>query len=156
MMNSIMPDTQAGGDFQLLSVLTNPLVDRIVQLDPAVIECWSNPVCNSSLLNASLIREYCSSINTTIDLTQTRTDPLGRMISPIARGSNLVQNPTKCRSHTIILLSYYIWIYVNEFWYFKAILYSPVHHWAMQPLELLYWSAHLLFYADVWCLLWRF
>ena len=101
MMNSIMPDTQSGGEFQLLSVLTNPLVDRIVQLDPAVIECWSNPVCNSSLLNASLLREYCDTRNITIEMVAKGFDDMGRLVAPVATGSKLVQNPIKCMPYTI-------------------------------------------------------
>ena len=97
-----MPDTQAGGEFQLLSVLTNPLVDRIVQLDPEVIECWSNPACNSNLLNASLLREYCGVSNSiTIEFTQTRLDTMGRMIAPIARGSKVVENRVKCKTFAL-------------------------------------------------------
>lgn len=61
----LIPDSQSGGEIQLLSVLTNPFVDLIVQLNDTVLDCWANPNCTEAD-DASLIKEWCGARKTEI------------------------------------------------------------------------------------------
>ena len=59
-MNSLVSDSSSAGEIQLLSALTNPFVNLIVQLDFSVLDCWSTPGCISPD-DATLVRRYCNS-----------------------------------------------------------------------------------------------
>jgi hypothetical protein len=51
-------DGQAGsGEVEILSVITKPFVNLIVQLDKDVLECWSQTNCTR--LDDSLIKDQC-------------------------------------------------------------------------------------------------
>ncbi|CAG7733910.1 unnamed protein product [Allacma fusca] len=92
-MKGLMPDKQSGGDFQLLSIITKPFVNLIVQLDRNVLECWSSPNC-TQLENSSLIREYCNVNQLTIKVIESRSDGKGGVVTG---ESTILQNNTlKC------------------------------------------------------------
>ena len=57
-MRGITPDSNSGGEIELLGVITKPFVNMIVQLDKAVLNCWSEPGCETHD-NSSLIKLYC-------------------------------------------------------------------------------------------------
>ncbi|CAL8121936.1 unnamed protein product [Orchesella dallaii] len=61
----IISDSQSGSDIQILSVITNPFVDLIVQLNDTVLECWATPNCTDAD-DASLIKEFCKTAKTEI------------------------------------------------------------------------------------------
>ena len=90
-----MPDKQSGGNFQLLSVLTKPFVNLIIQLDRNVLECWSSPNC-THLENASLIREYCDNRQVKIELVELITDSSGQRIEE-NRSISISENLRKCK-----------------------------------------------------------
>lgn len=75
----IIPDSQTGGEIQVLSVITNPFVDLIVQLNDTVLECWATPNCTDAD-DASLIKEYCSSSRTEITVQERVVDLNGKEI----------------------------------------------------------------------------
>ncbi len=74
-----MPEEQCGGQIQLLSVITKPFVNLIVQLDKDVLECWSTPNCTSAD-GKSLILEYCGNRKLTTELSQRSLDENGRVL----------------------------------------------------------------------------
>lgn len=75
----LIPDSQSGGEIQLLSVLTNPFVDLIVQLNDTVLDCWANPNCTEAD-DASLIREWCGARKTEIVVQERVVDFNGKEV----------------------------------------------------------------------------
>lgn len=75
----IIPDSQSGGEIQVLSVITRPFVDLIVQLNDTVLECWATPNCTDAD-GASLIKEFCSTVKTKIYVESKVVDKNGREI----------------------------------------------------------------------------
>ncbi|ODM87561.1 Sodium-dependent phosphate transport protein 2B [Orchesella cincta] len=73
----IIPDSQSGGEIQILSVITNPFVDLIVQLNDTVLECWATPNCTDAD-DASLIKEYCKTAKTEIVVHERVIDTNGK------------------------------------------------------------------------------
>ncbi|CAG7833929.1 unnamed protein product [Allacma fusca] len=65
-MSGIRRETASGGEIQILTVITKPFVNLIVQLDKKVLECWSKPGCET-YENASLIKS-CSKTKTSYPL----------------------------------------------------------------------------------------
>ncbi|KAB7507126.1 Sodium-dependent phosphate transport protein 2A [Armadillidium nasatum] len=50
-----------GAEFELLSALTNPFVDLIIQLDSTILRCWGMDLMQSE---DSMIKKYCKTIDT--------------------------------------------------------------------------------------------
>jgi len=75
----IIPDSQGGGEIQILSVITNPFVDLIVQLNDTVLECWATPNCTDAD-DASLIKEFCKTAKTEITVHERVVDLNGKEI----------------------------------------------------------------------------
>lgn len=75
----IIPDSQSGGEVQVLSVITKPFVDLIVQLNDTVLECWATPNCTDAD-DASLIKTYCGTSKTEIYVVAKVVDNNGKEI----------------------------------------------------------------------------
>lgn len=54
-----IPNGTAGGEVEILSVITDPFVDLIVQLDKEVLDCWALDCPEAG--NLTLLKEDCSS-----------------------------------------------------------------------------------------------
>jgi len=59
-MDKLVDGSSGGGEVQVLSVITKPLVDRIVQIDKEVLECWSKGDNCTDADDLKLIKQYCS------------------------------------------------------------------------------------------------
>ena len=81
-----------------MSVITNPFVDLIVQLNDTVLECWATPNCTDAD-GASLIKEFCSTAKTQIFVQGRVVDLNGKEILNI-RDVAVQNDLQKCASYT--------------------------------------------------------
>ncbi|XP_035715121.1 sodium-dependent phosphate transport protein 2A isoform X2 [Folsomia candida] len=79
-VDGLVPDPEAMGEVKLLSALTEPFVNLIVQLDESVLDCWSNPNCTDRI-NDSLIKQKCSTTTATFDVSERIFDAQGKLVS---------------------------------------------------------------------------
>jgi hypothetical protein len=91
----LVPDSESGGEIRLLSVLTEPFINLIVQLDESVLDCWSNPNCTDKL-DASLIKENCSSSVTQIEMEERGFDARGVLVYSPRKMIVLQEQEHKC------------------------------------------------------------
>lgn len=94
----LVSDPESGGEIQLLSVLTTPFINLIIQLDESVLECWSNPNCTEGY-NSSLIKEYCKTTTARIDVYEKLSDAQGNLVSTNS-GFTVQESNHKCMSQT--------------------------------------------------------
>ncbi|CAG7816317.1 unnamed protein product [Allacma fusca] len=57
-MSGMSQNSTSGGEVEILTVITKPLVNLIVQLDKKVLECWAKPDC-TKFDNSSLMKDLC-------------------------------------------------------------------------------------------------
>jgi len=96
----LVPDSENGGEVKLLSVLTEPFVNLIVQLDESVLDCWSNPNCTDKV-DASLIKENCSISGTSIEVTEKGYDARGVLVYSPHTIVFLQENVQKCKQNAM-------------------------------------------------------
>lgn len=77
-VEALVPDSESGGEVKLLSALTEPFVNLIVQLDETVLDCWSDVNCTDA--KDSLIMQKCRTSSAKLDVTQRILDVKGNLV----------------------------------------------------------------------------
>lgn len=80
LVDLLVPDSDAMGEVKLLSALTEPFVNLIIQLDESVLDCWASLNCTDRA-DDSLIKQKCSTNTATIDISERIFDSQGKLLS---------------------------------------------------------------------------